>query len=244
MPLTVPGLDYAWGNKPYDDFKKAGIKFVMRYISHDPGKDLTVAEKDQLFRRGINVGVVYESTAGRALSGFAGGRADALYANARVKALGLDGIPIYFAVDFDATDAQKPTIAAYLSGAGAVLGKHRVGVYGGYHVIKYAASHRVCDWFWQTYAWSGGLVHPQTHIYQYRNGVRIGGLSCDLNHARDDIPFGVRGPVVPKPADPKARKRRIWKKRQATDSKAARRLTARLKALLKRIARRKKLLSK
>lgn len=229
MPLTVPGVDYAWGAKPYDEFKKAGIKFAMRYISKDPGKDLTAAEKDQLFRRGINVGVVYESTAGRAMSGYSGGRQDALYANARVKALGLDGIPIYFAVDFDATDAQKPTIAAYLTGASAVLGKHRVGVYGGYYVVKHMVDHKICDWFWQTYAWSGGLVHPQTHIYQYRNGVRIGGLSCDLNHGRDDIPFGVRGPVAPKPSV--SRRKRIWRQHLAQAKKQAAALRARIKKL-------------
>jgi hypothetical protein len=239
MALTVPGVDYAWGGKPYDDFKRAGIKFAMRYISHDPGKDLTLAEKDQLFRRGINVGLVFESTAGRAKTGRSGGRQDAMYANARVKALGLDGIPIYFAVDFDATESQKPIIADYLSGAAAVIGKHRVGVYGGYHVVKYMYDKNVCEWFWQTYAWSGGLVHPKAHIYQYRNGVRIGGLSCDMNHGRDDIPFGVRGPGVVKPVN---RKRSIWRKRQSADKKTAGALKTQLKKLLDRIARRNRLL--
>jgi len=44
----------------------------------------------------------------------------------------------------------------------------------------------VCRWFWQTYAWSGGQVHPATHILQYSNGHRLGGVDCDYNKATDD----------------------------------------------------------
>lgn len=194
----MKGVDYAWGPKPYDAFKQQGIRFAMRYISHDNSKDLSYAEKRELHKRGIGVGLVFESTANRALSGFANGAVDAKYAAARASLLGMKDVPIYFAVDFDATDRQKPLIREYLRGCASVLGRNRVGVYGGYWVVKDCYEHRACDWFWQTYAWSGGMVHPATHIYQYHNGVRINGLSVDLNMSRKQV-FGVQPPPQPVP---------------------------------------------
>ena len=183
-PLEIFGVDYAWGKVPYDALKRAGVKYALRYISHDFAKDLDTVELRELDKRGIQVGLVFESTANRALGGAAAGRLDATFSKARCRALGLNDIPVFFACDWDATDAQKPTIAAYLRGAAAVMGKSRVGVYGSYYVVKHMVEHDVCDWFWQTYAWSGGLVHNQAHILQYSNGHNIGGLSLDYNKAR------------------------------------------------------------
>ena len=109
---------------------------------------------------------------------------DARFSRDRCKSLGLADIPVFFAVDWDATDADKPRIAEYLKGAVSVLGRERVGVYGSFYVVGYMASHKVCDYFWQTYAWSGGFEHDQAHVLQYLNGQSIGGLSLDFNHAR------------------------------------------------------------
>lgn len=203
--LSVFGVDYSSpGPRPYDALAKAGVKFVMRYISFDPSKDLTKTELAALHRRGIKVGLVFETTAERALQGHDAGAKDATYAASRAKGYGLAGAPIYFAVDFDATDRQKPVIAAYLTGAVSVLTKARVGVYGSYYVVRYMAQNDVCGLFWQTYAWSGGLVwwaqkltgttvapkghliHPSAHIYQFSNGQRIGGLDVDFNKATSD----------------------------------------------------------
>lgn len=183
-PLEVFGVDYAWGAVPYDELKRAGVKYALRYISHDFAKDLDTIELRQLRKRGIQVGLVFESTPNRALGGAAAGRSDAIFAKARCRALGLNDIPVFFACDWDATDSQKPAIAAYLQGAAEVLGKSRVGVYGSYYVVHYMVQHDVCAWFWQTYAWSGGLVHDQAHVLQYSNGHHIGGLSLDFNKAR------------------------------------------------------------
>ena len=195
------GVDYAWGVVPYDALVADGVQFVMRYVSHDSGKDLSVAEKAELWKRGISVGLVFESTANRALDGFNAGATDATWAKARCDNLGLGDIPVYFATDWDVTEAQKPIVANYLKGAASVIGKERVGVYGGFYVVRYMSDNGVCSWFWQTYAWSGGQLHPAAHIYQWQNGVRIGGLSCDRNKGlKDDI--GVRGPKSPKPVPP------------------------------------------
>jgi hypothetical protein len=208
MALITQGVDYAWGHPNYDALKRAGVKFAMRYISHDPGKDLTVGERDELWKRGIGVGLVYESTSGRALQGKAAGVADAEYARHRAAALGLAGIPIYFAVDFDANDKQKPLIANYFRGAVSVLGHDRVGDYGSYYVVRYLHDHNVCKWHWQTYAWSGGQLHPAAHIHQYRNGVSIAGLSCDLNHGVSN-----NGSIRHARPQPNAAKLKKWRRR-------------------------------
>ena len=184
--LAIEGVDYAWGKKPYDQLQKAGFKFAMRYVSFDASKDLSKAELGALHKRGIKVGLVFEAGAKRALQGKQTGTKDAAYCAARTVALGLPNIPVYFAVDWDASDHDKPLIADYLSGAVSALGFQRVGVYGSYYVVRYMAQNQVCRWFWQTYAWSGGLVHPQAHILQYRNGQTVGGLSVDFDKATTD----------------------------------------------------------
>jgi hypothetical protein len=193
--LTIMGVDYAKTSKDYDALKAKGIKFAMRYISHDPGKDLTLAEKKELHKRDIKIGVVFETKAQRAIDGHAAGAADGAFADERVKKLGLAGIPIYFAVDWDVADAQKTKVATYLKGVESVIGKTRTGVYGGYGIVKYVVEHDVCSWFWQTYAWSGGHIHPSVHIHQYHNDATIGTMSVDLNHG-STTGFGARGPVT------------------------------------------------
>ena len=189
----MQGVDYAWGTPPFDEFVKQGFSFAMRYISLDPKKDLTSEELTELWRRGIGVGLVFETTANRALNGYNAGVQDGELSLKRCNDLGLPTSPVYFAVDFDATDAQKPTIVSYLAGAASVLGKARVGVYGDYYVVDYVYKNKGASWFWQTYAWSGGLEHPQAHILQWKNGETVGGLSCDLDKSLKD-PFGVTYP--------------------------------------------------
>lgn len=211
--MNQKGIDYAWASvKPYDEMVKAGIKFVMRYISHDAGntatvvssssKDATAAEVKELLKRGIGIGFVFEDTAQRALAGRSAGITDATFAKERVDALGVPGAVIYFAVDFDATDAEKPAIANYLAGAASVLGKDKVGVYGSFYVIKYMSEKKACTYFWQTLAWSGGQVHPSAHIYQ-AGGVKVGTLQCDLNKSLQTdfgVYFSTPAPVpTPKP---------------------------------------------
>ena len=200
--MTIPGFDMAWGEKPYTEAKALGYRFVMRYLSHDPSKDLSLDELREWTRLGLAVGVVWESTAGRALQGRTAGAQDAHAAQAKLNALGIPHLPVYFAVDFDATDRDKPKVADYMRGAQSVLGYLRTGAYGGYYTIDYLLAKRAVHFAWQTYAWSGGKVHKGAHLFQYENGYRIGKASCDLDHA-----------LVPDAGLTKTfgdRKRRIW----------------------------------
>lgn len=198
MNLTIPGVDFAWGTVDARAIKNAGFKFGIAYLSYDrTGKNWSAEELKSFRDEGLAVGFVWESTPGRALQGFSAGQADAAVAAAQARNLGYADAPICFAVDIDATDGQKPAIAAYVRGAASRLGRRRVGVYGSYYVIKYLAERSVGGFYWQTYAWSGGLVHPEACVLQYSNSKRIGGLSVDYDHASPEaFSLFLRGAVV------------------------------------------------
>jgi hypothetical protein len=186
--MSVFGVDYAWGRPGASALKKAGAKFVCRYLSHDStGKNLTRTEARQLTSAGIWMVVVWESTAQRALSGHAAGVADAKAARTQADACGMPGgRPIYFAVDFDASSGQQAAINSYLDGAASVLGRDRVGLYAGYYVIKRAFDAKKITWGWQTYAWSGGHWDKRAQLQQYSNDHRINGVGVDYDRAVKD----------------------------------------------------------
>src|SRR6266487_3730871 len=114
--MNIPGVDFAWQKPDPAGLKADGIKFAMRYLSHDATKNLTLTEKRDLQAHGISVGLVWESTANRALAGKYAGYNDAKAAGYQAASLGLGNLPVYFAVDFDVNDAQKLSVREYLQG--------------------------------------------------------------------------------------------------------------------------------
>ncbi|MFI0718932.1 DUF1906 domain-containing protein [Streptomyces sp. NPDC021224] len=184
MTTAIPGVDYAWSHPGGAALKEAGKRFAARYLSNGATKNISRAEADDLAAHGLSVVVVWESTERRPLDGRAAGIADAKLAAVQATAAGMPvgRRPIYFAVDFDATAAQLPTVMAYLDGAASVLGRDRVGVYGGYDTVRAALDGGHAAWAWQTRAWSAGRWDPRAHIRQGATAT-IGGVSCDLNTA-------------------------------------------------------------
>lgn len=188
-PRPVPplkGCDYVAGPTPAQ-LKAAGIKFVFRYLS-TPGnpKNLTKAEAKALLAAGIEIGLVFETTANRALSGAAAGKADAKSAAAQAAALGVPATTaIYFAVDTGAAGSELKAVVAYIRAAAAVLGAARTGVYGGLGAVKACLDAKVCKFAWQTYAWSGTptVWDMRAQVRQVANGQKIGGHSVDLDEA-------------------------------------------------------------
>lgn len=182
--MTIEGVDYSTSRPKPSALVTAGKKFVVRYGG--PGssdKHLTQTEFSALKAAGIAV-VANAEGASNGFRGFAAGQSWARSAHAHFSALGMPiNRPIYFSVDWDAGPASWGDIDAALSGADSVIGVEQVGVYGGYDVIAHCASVRTARWFWQTYAWSGGRLHPAAHLYQYRNGVTIAGADVDLTRA-------------------------------------------------------------
>lgn len=180
---SIPGVDYAWSHPGGAALKAAGKVFACRYLSPDHSKNLARVEADDLAAHGIWSVVVWEATANRAKAGRAAGVADAKTASTQAAAAGMPSSrPIYFAVDFDATAADQAYINAYLDGAASVIGRDRVGIYGGYYPVKRALDGGHATWAWQTVAWSGGQWDSRAVI---RQGMQknINGVSCDLDTA-------------------------------------------------------------
>ena len=181
--MTIEGVDLSYARPGGAAISAAGKRFVVRYLT-GAGKALTAAEIADYHAHGLGIALVFESTKGRVLGGVPAGIADATNSVAACTKLGIpQTIPVYFAVDFDAQPGQQAAIDAYLRAAASVLGAARVGVYGGINVINRCHANGSAQWFWQTYAWSGGKVAPFIHLYQYHNGQKINGGAVDFCRA-------------------------------------------------------------
>lgn len=178
------GIDYAFSKPSVTALHDLGVTFVCRYLSHSSSKNLTAAEARALSSAGIWIVVVWETTAKRALDGRTAGATDAGDALAQAQGCGMpDGRPIYFAVDWDASVSQQAAINAYLDGAASVLGRDRVGIYGGRGPVSRALAAGKARWAWQTYAWSGGKWAAGAQLQQYSNGHTVDGADCDYDRA-------------------------------------------------------------
>jgi hypothetical protein len=212
-PMTYPrGLDYAGGPISGSLLAASGISFVCRYVTSGlpqlPNKQLTAFEFTDLVNNGISVVFNWEYAATAMLNGASQGALDATNALANIQ--GLPGIPagykpvVYFSCDFDAAPGDQTAINAYLQAAAQVLGGPQyVGIYGGYWPLSRALDAGVCQWAWQTEAWSGTNVDSRINIMQ-RNSLgyeTLNGVQADIDEAHtDDIGAFVSTPAPQPPA--------------------------------------------
>jgi glycoside hydrolase-like protein len=176
------GIDFAWGTPSVRGLRSAGVTFVARYLSPAPNsKNLRRSEVRAYHQAGLGIVTVWESTATRALEGRAAGERDAERAKQMLRDLGAPAwAVVFFAVDFE--DRSEP-VGDYFRGAAHILGKGRVGVYGGYHVVKRLFDAGLVTHAWQTYAWSGGAWDHRAMLRQFSNDHTIAGVSCDFDRA-------------------------------------------------------------
>jgi len=159
MPL---GIDYAWSKPTAANIHAAGYSFVMRYLSHDESKDLSLPEAQALRAQGLGIGLVWETTASRAGQGQAAGAQDGAEAKSRAADLGYPtAAALYFAVDYDADPA---VVLPYFRGVQDC--GHPVGVYGSARVVESGLAAGLAVYGWQTCAWSHGQVSSKAHLYQ------------------------------------------------------------------------------
>lgn len=180
----MEGVDYSYSRPPASTLWNAGKRFIGRYLS-DGGKGIHQSEWNSVSNRGLAVFFLGERDAGAAKRGYAQGVADAKFFQAQLNKL--DGPshkrPIYFCVDYDATDYRS--VDAYFDGAASVIGRSRVGAYGGIRTIRHLQANGKARWFFQTAAWSYGARASGIHLHQYRvwtshSPVRVGGYDVDL----------------------------------------------------------------
>lgn len=180
--MSLPGIDYSFARPVPAVIHAAGYRFAGRYL--DPGsKGITRAEADHLTAAGIWIVVTYETSAQWMLGGYSAGQAAAESAQSLGRAAGMpSGRPVFFAADFDASEAQIPAVLACLSGCASVLGRNATGVYGGLAVVR-AALDAGFTWAWQTCAWSGGAWDPRAQLRQVRVNTLLGSSAIDVNEA-------------------------------------------------------------
>ncbi|MFC5470167.1 DUF1906 domain-containing protein [Cohnella suwonensis] len=163
---------------------KEGYKFAARYLVPDSysWKRLTPSEAQAITNAGMQIVSVYETSANRPAGGSSAGQQDGASARKEAQTLKQStGSAIYFAVDYDAQPQDYDEIEQYLKAAAAQIPGYDAGVYGSYAVVEEMYKRSACKRFWQTYAWSGGKKSAHANLYQYKNGVTVGGVQADLN---------------------------------------------------------------
>jgi hypothetical protein len=215
----IEGVDYSSGAPGSAALLAAGKHFVVRYLARD-WRGITPQERAELESGGIEIAVVYESTEQRPLDGREAGADDARFAQDVLVGIGLPAsMPIYFAADWDFSEDQQPAIDDYLRGCADSIGADRVGIYGGYHVIGRCHDNGTAKWFWQTSAWSGGMLQPWAHLYQYAYNVWINGTNCDACQALRDN-YGQASTFVPGVNRTRSMPRRSCRRRFSTSSRS------------------------
>lgn len=190
------GCDYSWERPDLQALHDAGYTFVSRYLGYDTtGKNLTATEAQRIHAAGMSIMLNFEYNPRGALNGFAQGQADAAISQQQSQQIGAPTeTPIYFSLDWNVQPPEMASVYAYLDGAASVLGRERVGVYGGLAVVSNPGVRQRAAWLWQTYAWSSGQWADGVHVRQVRNGVAVAGSTVD-----DDmsmlVDFGQWAPV-------------------------------------------------
>ncbi|WP_164821350.1 glycoside hydrolase domain-containing protein [Paenibacillus koleovorans] len=169
------------------EFRADGFEFVCRYLVPTGFKRLTPEEATAISEAGLKIVSVFETTADRALGGRTAGLADgALAAQVAARVGQPEGSAIYYAVDFDATPSQMWTVIEYLKACAEASPAFMAGVYGSYKVMQAVGQAGASTKYWQTYAWSQGLVADFNNLYQYQNDIVVHGIAIDLDQAYGD----------------------------------------------------------
>lgn len=206
--IETPGLDWSTARPAPAHLGAAGFRFAMRYVSPlwstgpNP-KDVSAVELAALRAAGLAVGLVFESTGGRARDGRAAGFADGQIASARARTVGYPaGYPIFYAVDFDAQPDQLAVVADYGAGFTAGVSGYPAGGYGSRAVVEHLAAQGGAAglYWWQTAGWSGDVLSPVAHLYQ-----RVVKRWADIPGTDEDVlcrPLPLYGwaPAPPAPA--------------------------------------------
>ena len=188
------GYDYSARAISPAALKAAGCQVALRYVSTvgNP-KNITKTEYAQLGAAGIQVGLVFETSAGWMLGGYSAGVAAAHSARAQATAAGYPADhALWYAADFDtsAHAGDVATVMDCLRGCAAAEGSAGlVRIYGNYAVVEAAAAAGFVQG-WQTVAWSGGKRSSHANIYQTGKTGTCDGVQVDINQISTDFDLG------------------------------------------------------
>lgn len=190
-------VDYSFDRPQPSALAAAGVKGAMRYLSHNPAKDVHAPELAALHGAGLAVGFVWELTADRALAGAGAGNADVNEANRRMDELGVPiDRPCFFAVDFDVQPGQRAAVRSYFA---AMLRAPRPrGIYGPAQLVDAFMLDGLAAYGWSAAGWHHGHTSA---LAQLRQGgtLHVDDVNVDANEAtRPD--YGAWAPPVAPPA--------------------------------------------
>ena len=186
MPKQATGCDYSWDRPDLSCLHGKGVRFVCRYGSGDPSKDLSKPELDAILSRGMSVCVVYQYSKTQMAGGYPAGQADARKADSFVAGLGMAGLPVYFPCDQDyeaMSSSDKSAAGAYFDGVKSVIGLARTGGYGDDTFCTAMFDAGRITYGWQTYAWSEGMWEARCQLRQVKNDVTVCGGAIDWDEA-------------------------------------------------------------
>lgn len=185
LTYPAPGADYAWTHPSVAALKAAGVRWVGRYLSHDPSKNLSAEERDELHGNGIAIMLIWESTGTDARAGEPAGLADGAYAREQAAALGAPHeAALYATMDWDVQSGDAPAVESYLRGYQRRAAPFLAGGYGGLAAVFCMMSAGL-PFRYQTLAWSGEPTDwsPHAQVRQTSVTFDIGGVSCDRDVA-------------------------------------------------------------
>ncbi|PKG23954.1 glycoside hydrolase domain-containing protein [Niallia nealsonii] len=163
--------------------KALGFEYVARYLGNS-WKSFDKAEAAAIQAAGLKLISIHQKSANySAYFTEAQGISDAKEAMKNAAAVDQPkGTAIYFAVDFSSQAKDVKNIVKYFKAVKKTLSGYKLGVYGSYNTIT--AVKGLADYYWQTYAWSGGKVADFIHMHQFKNDVLAGGIKIDHNDVK------------------------------------------------------------
>lgn len=151
-----------------------GMTFVGRYL---PGSNypITVAEKNLLLSKNFSIVSIWEKGSPTSVNYFSSSRgtSDAKLAISGATSIGQPtGTPIYFAVDYDATEADvsgkiNDYITAIIAEFNRQNNPYKVGLYGSGAVLEYFRSRIIYTMLACARGWRGTTAFSRFYIRQY-----------------------------------------------------------------------------
>lgn len=181
----VQYLDYSWSRPTQEQL--APYAGVLRYLETGGSRpDLTLDEVKALHSWGKKICLIWEKGASDATSGFAGGAAAAMAANAEANKLGApQTVPIFYTVD---SDLSATVVKPYFDGIRSIAGRP-VGIYGSFALMEWAATEGI-PYRWQALGWAYNHgVSSKVQLHQATNNVSLGsGVTVDIDDVLAAVP--------------------------------------------------------
>lgn len=169
-----------------------GYTFVCRYIKGNFA--LTASEKKIITDAGLYIVSIWEKGNPTKVDYFttSQGTSDAKDAIDAAKDLGQpEGTPIYFAVDYDASDSDvRGAITKYLQAVKAVFADqgypYKLGLYGSGAVLSFFQNTFTYTWLSGSTGWRGSKDYTDYTMKQYDNQTTIGSGSGKITIDKDE----------------------------------------------------------